>query len=80
MYNYFDKNENGYSEESNHNVIEKGFVLINPPEASKVKTKKKPNFKTYISLVLVASLVSSTVVGSILYSKFSGELKKGIIN
>jgi serine protease Do len=41
----------------------------------KAKTGKKSKFKTYVSLVLVTSLVSSLVVGGAMYAAFSGELK-----
>lgn len=40
-----------------------------------VNKKKKSNFKTYVSLVLITSVLSSGVVGGALYTKFSSELK-----
>ncbi|HEX9061696.1 MAG TPA: trypsin-like peptidase domain-containing protein [Clostridia bacterium] len=40
------------------------------------KKKKKSNFKTYVSLVIAASVLSSSVVGGALYLKFTDELKK----
>ena len=47
----------------------------NSSEYIEVKPKKKYNFITYISLVLVTALISSSVVGGVLYSKFSSEIK-----
>lgn len=47
----------------------------NSNEYIEVKPKKKYNFITYISLVLVTALISSSVVGGVLYSKFSSEIK-----
>jgi serine protease Do len=38
--------------------------------------KKKSRLKTYISLVLITSIISSVSVGGILYSKFSEQLDK----
>ena len=38
--------------------------------------KKKSNLKTYISLVLITSIISSVSVGGILYSKFSDQINK----
>lgn len=37
------------------------------------KQKQKPNWKVYLSIILVTSIVNSAFVGGILYNKFSSE-------
>ena len=46
------------------------------PEYTEARHKKKSNFKTYISLVLATSIITSAAVGGSLYFKFSGDLQK----
>lgn len=75
MNNNFDEQKNGNEDESINRVEEVKFDFSDSNEYIKVKPKKKSNFKTYISLVLVTSVISSSAVGGALYSKFSSELK-----
>jgi serine protease Do len=44
--------------------------------APKITSKKHHNFKTYISLILVSSIISGSLVGGGLYLGFSNQLKK----
>ncbi|AUS97386.1 peptidase S1 [Clostridium thermosuccinogenes] len=77
MNEYFGSYENSYNYESDDIVEEVNRVeQVDTSQRFQVSTKKKSNLKTYISLVLATSLISSTAVGGALYSKFSGELKK----
>ncbi len=71
---------NDYFNEHENDTINNEVTII--PEYSdnyayiEEKKKKKSNFKTYVSLVIAASVLSSSVVGGALYLKFSDELKK----
>lgn len=71
---------NDYFNEYGNDAINNEVTII--PEYSdnyvyiEEKKKKKGNFKTYVSLVIAASVLSSSVVGGALYLKFSDELKK----
>lgn len=49
---------------------------INKNQNSGYRPPKKSNFKTYLSLILITSIISSTIVGGTLYSAFSSQLKK----
>jgi len=78
MNEYFDSGENNRNYEAEDNMkeiseTEHTDIFL---QESKAKTKNKSNLKTYIALVLISSLVSSTAVGGALYSKFSAELKR----
>lgn len=64
MNNYYDFKEN----EQNHELAPFGEDLNK-------KVKRKSNIKTAISLILVSSVISSSLVGGFLYTKFSAELK-----
>ena len=79
MNNNFDEQKHGNEHENEDervNRSEEGKLgITDSNEDIKVKPKKKSNFKTYISLVLVSSLISSSAVGGALYSKFSSELR-----
>lgn len=52
--------------------------ILKTEDTSKIEDtpKKKRNLNIYISLILISSIVSSAIMGSALYLKFSGELKK----
>ena len=54
----------------NKNVEETGLVVSDKT----YRHKKKSNLKTYIALVLITSIISSSIVGGILYSSFSAKL------
>jgi serine protease Do len=54
----------------NKNVEETGLVVRDKT----YRHKKKSNLKTYICLVLITSIISSSIVGGILYSSFSAKL------
>lgn len=75
MNNYLDEQKNGNEDESINNVEEVKPEFSDSNKYTEVKSKKKSNFKTYISLVLVTSVISSSAVGGALYTKFSSELK-----
>jgi serine protease Do len=74
--NFFEEKNDEFKNNciSNSEIAGNGYNGDNPPV--KEQTKKKSRIRTYISLVLVTSVISSLVVGGSLYSIFSNELKK----
>jgi Trypsin-like serine proteases, typically periplasmic, contain C-terminal PDZ domain len=50
----------------------------NDIEEIRIKPKRKRRFLGYIALVLTTSLITSVVVGGILYNKFSSEIDKTV--
>jgi serine protease Do len=75
MNNRSDWNEN----EDRDSIMEVAYEKVQERpnvEITEQRKKGKAGWKTYLALVLVTSLISSTAVGGILYSKFSGEMKK----
>jgi len=62
-------------ETSNNSSIE----TIEVPGGDELRVnrgRKKSNFKTYVSLILITSVISSTIVGGIFYSSFSAKLDR----
>ncbi|MDF2522549.1 MAG: peptidase [Clostridiales bacterium] len=64
MSNYYDFEENKLNHELNSNE-----------ENLNKKVKRKSNIKIVITLMLASSVLSSSLVGGVLYSKFSDQLK-----
>ncbi len=73
MNKYFDEDEKLYYESYQQKLKD---AYIN--DESLRKAKRKSNFKKYLAIVLVSSLLSSTAVGGALYHKFSTDLDKKI--
>jgi serine protease Do len=72
--NYLNEQEERNDSETNDGK-EKGFDDLMNYLYEDAKPKKKSNFKSFIAIALVASVISSSVVGGVLYSRFSSELK-----
>lgn len=72
--NYLNEQEERNNSETNDGK-EKGFDDLMNHLYEDDKPKKKSNFKSFIAIALVASVISSSVVGGVLYSRFSSELK-----
>jgi len=72
--NYLNEQEERNNSETNDGK-EKGFDDLMNYLYEDAKPKKKSNFKSFIAIALVASVISSSVVGGVLYSRFSSELK-----
>lgn len=72
---YNDAIKNDYTMEIiTTDIIKDGVCVVKSP-------KKKSNVLTYVSLILVSSILSSSLVGYGLYTKFSKDLKmQGAIN
>lgn len=54
---------------------EKGFDELMNYLYEETMPKKKSNLKAFVAIALVASVLSSSIVGGVLYSRFSSELK-----
>jgi serine protease Do len=65
MYNFEKLDSENYKDLYNQQQVE-------------LKHKKKPRFLTYISLVLVTSIVTSAVVGGFMYSSFTKQLSQQV--
>jgi serine protease Do len=75
MNNYSNEQKNGNAAEGINNAEVAKLEFSDSNIYTEVKPKKKSSFKSYISMILVSSVISSMAVGGALYSKFSGELK-----
>jgi len=73
--NYFDEQKNCNEDDSINNVEAVKPDFSGSYKNTEIKVKRKSIFKTYILLILATSVISSMVVGGVLYSKFSNELK-----
>lgn len=77
MNQYFENHENELSNEViESNTVENNLeseVTLAPVET---KIKRKSKFKTYISLILASSMVTSVLMGGFFYSKFSNDIEK----
>lgn len=78
MNGYDDLNENKTEANDEKGVFKESGLGIfeNDNRVQVVKTKRKSNFKAYIALVIITSIISSSTVGGALYLKFSSELDK----
>lgn len=72
-FNDWENNSNNIKDENIQQEVQ--VQNYTAKEETVINKKKKSNFKTYLSLVLITSILSSSVVGGALYSKFSSELK-----
>lgn len=74
--NNFDERRNGFEDKSIDSTENLKPEYIEGDPSSMEKPRKKSRLKTYVSLVLVTSVISSMVVGGALFSLFSNELEK----
>lgn len=64
-------------ENSGNSEVKEQFNSTQPDKFNNdFKSKKKGNIKTYLSVVLISSILSSSLIGGVIYSKFNKELKK----
>ncbi|KPU43585.1 serine protease Do-like HtrA [Oxobacter pfennigii] len=61
---------------NNDNNSANNKMLIPSGYSSYYVPKKKSNFKTYVAIILATSVISSSIVGTALYSRFSAALKE----
>lgn len=64
------------NEENSYNERNEKMGYFDNSHYPVLRVKKKSNFKTYLSIILITSIISSSVVGGVLYSKFSADLNR----
>lgn len=73
-------NMGGNEGKSNSGIpVCKTYDALNNPNGcaiAQVKKKKRANVITYLAIVLITSVITSTAVGGVLYFKFSSDLDK----
>ncbi|MCX7710813.1 MAG: trypsin-like peptidase domain-containing protein [Clostridia bacterium] len=73
---YWHEDSQDYKDSIMSQNVEKGLELQVIPDPWAHKQKKKSNVRTYIALVLTSSILSSAVMGGVMYSVFTSKMEQ----